>query len=207
MNIALAVGCAYLLGAIPFAYIAARLVKGSDIRKLGGGNAGALNTWREIGPGAGLAVLLLDIGKGSLAVLIAQRLGAGETWIFVAGAAAVTGHNYSVFLKFTGGRGAATSVGVLLALAPGPMGIGIAIIAAMLVITRNMRFAVSMAFVAQPILIWIFGGPLSLIVYAIILPLYASLKLFFGLRRDLANRKGKGIIIDKEYSVFQQKRP
>lgn len=74
-GIILAVVIGYLLGSIPCAYIAGRLAKGVDIRKVGGGNVGALNVMREIGTAAGLAVFLADAAKGSLAVLVARWLG------------------------------------------------------------------------------------------------------------------------------------
>ena len=114
----LAVVIGYLLGSIPFAYIAGRLIKGVDIRRVGGGNVGALNTMREIGVAAGWAVLVADIAKGLVAVLIAQWLGLSVIWVFAVGFAAVAGHNWPVFLKFRGGKGVATAMGVLLTLVP-----------------------------------------------------------------------------------------
>jgi len=75
MLAALAIVLGYLLGAFPSAYIAGRLLKKEDIRKLGGGNVGALNVYREVGPGAGLAALAADVGKGVLAVFVATGWG------------------------------------------------------------------------------------------------------------------------------------
>ena len=89
----LAIIIGYLLGSIPFAYIAGRLVKGVDIRQVGGRNVGALNTMREIGTAAGIAVLIADIAKGLIAVLIAQWLGLSLIFLFIVGLAAVVGHN------------------------------------------------------------------------------------------------------------------
>ena len=103
----------YLLGSIPFAYIIARMKKGVDIRDVGGGNVGALNTYREIGPIWGISVLATDIIKGVLAVMVARWLGLSIEWICVAGFAAVIGHNWPIFIKFKGGKGAATIMGVL----------------------------------------------------------------------------------------------
>ena len=114
----LAVIVAYLLGSIPFSYIAGRLLKGIDIRQVGGGNAGALNTMREVGTAAGFGVLFADIAKGALAVLIARWLGLSLIFVSIAGFAAVVGHNWPVFLHFRGGKGAATTLGVLLVLVP-----------------------------------------------------------------------------------------
>ena len=84
-KIILAIVIAYLLGSIPFAYIMGRLVKGVDIRQVGGGNMGAVNTMREIGPIPGFTVLLADMAKGALAILVAQWLDIPLFWVFVAG--------------------------------------------------------------------------------------------------------------------------
>ena len=72
----------YLLGSIPFSYIVTRLKMGVDIRKIGGGNAGALNTYREVGPAWGISVLAADIAKGAFAVLIAKWLGIDFAWVW-----------------------------------------------------------------------------------------------------------------------------
>ncbi|MFC1992976.1 glycerol-3-phosphate acyltransferase [Chloroflexota bacterium] len=136
---ALAITIGYLLGSIPFAYIAGQLIKGTDIRQLGGGNVGALNTMREVGTVAGFAVLLADMAKGTLAVLVAHWLGLSQIFLFIVGFAAVVGHNWPVFLKFNGGMGASTTLGVLLALTPFAFGISFAIMTIVVFITSNMR--------------------------------------------------------------------
>ena len=124
-SVIVAIVIGYLLGSIPFAYITGRLIKGVDIRQVGGGNMGALNVAREIGPLPGLMVLIADIGKGALAVLIANWLGLPLIWILIAGFAAVVGHNLPIFLRFKGGKGAATTLGVLFALTPGEFAISL----------------------------------------------------------------------------------
>ncbi|MCB4757414.1 MAG: glycerol-3-phosphate 1-O-acyltransferase PlsY [Elusimicrobia bacterium] len=109
----------YFLGAIPFGYLIAKKYYRIDIRKHGSGNTGATNVWRVLGKKPGLATLALDITKGFLPVLLARLLLPGEygTALFC-GAAAVIGHNWSVYLKGSGGKGVATSAGVFLALLP-----------------------------------------------------------------------------------------
>ena len=104
INTIIAIVIGYLLGSIPFAYIAGRLKKGVDVRQVGGGNVGALNVIREVGTAVGFAVLAADVAKGLLAVYIARWLGLPLIWIFVAGFAAVAGHNWPVFLRFRGGQ-------------------------------------------------------------------------------------------------------
>ncbi len=116
----------YLLGALPFGLIVGRLLGGVDLRTQGSGRTGTTNALRTIGaPGAAL-VLLLDVAKGVAAVLLARGVWAGDPgwteWVAaLAGAAAVIGHIWSVFIGFRGGRGVATSAGALLALAPWSM--------------------------------------------------------------------------------------
>ena len=116
----------YLLGALPFGLIVGRLLGGVDLRTQGSGRTGTTNALRTIGaPGAAL-VLALDVAKGAAAVLLARAIWAGDPawteWVAaIAGAAAVIGHIWSVFIRFRGGRGVATSAGALLALAPWSM--------------------------------------------------------------------------------------
>ena len=114
----LAIPVSYLLRSIPSAYIAGRLVKHVDIRDVGDGNMGAANTFREVGFIPGLMVALVDVGKGISAVLLTKGLGLPDILVYIAGVAAVLGHDYPIFLQFRGGRGASTAIGVLLALMP-----------------------------------------------------------------------------------------
>ena len=113
---------AYLLGSIPFGYLLVRLRGGGDVRETGSGGTGATNVTRRAGRGAGLLTLLLDALKGMAAVLVARAaLGAGpgaEWWVCAAGACAVLGHVFPVWLRFRGGKGVATGLGVFLVLAP-----------------------------------------------------------------------------------------
>jgi len=206
-NITLAIVIAYLLGSIPFAYIAGRLVKGVDIRQVGGGNMGAVNTMREIGPVPGFAVLLADMAKGSLAVLVAQWLGLSLPFVFVVGLVVVAGHNWPVWLKFKGGQGLATTLGVLLALVPIEFAISFAIIVIAVLITSNMRLGAGVGLVFLPLIIWLMGGEVSLIVYSIALPIFCGLKGFPRLRADVARiGSKKGLIVDKQYKPWQKKR-
>jgi glycerol-3-phosphate acyltransferase PlsY len=203
----LAVVIGYLLGSIPFAYIAARLARGVDIRKVGGGNVGALNVMREVGTAAGIGVYLADVAKGSLAVLAAQWLGAPLLWVFAAGLAALIGHSWPVWLKFRGGQGLATGMGVLVVLVPIEFGISFAIIVIVVFITSNARFASAVGLVLLPVTIWLFGGGLGLIIYSIIIPLFSVLKALSRIKSDLASPSGRrGFIIDRDYKPWQKKR-
>jgi glycerol-3-phosphate acyltransferase PlsY len=203
----LAVVIGYLLGSIPFAYIAARLAKGVDIRKVGGGNVGALNVMREVGTTVGIFVYLADVAKGSLAVLVAQWLGAPLPWVLAAGFMALVGHSWPVWLRFRGGQGLATGMGVLVVLAPIEFGISFAIIVIAMFITNNARFSSAVGLVLLPVIIWLFGGELSLIIFSIVIPLFCVLKALTKLKSDLASPEGRhGFIIDREYKPWQRKR-
>ena len=206
-NTAIAIVIGYLLGSIPFAYIASRLKRGVDIRQLGGGNVGALNTFREIGPAAGITVLLADIAKGSAAVLIARWLGLDLIWIFVAGFAAVVGHNWPVFLKFKGGKGAAITLGVLVVLVPIEFAISFAIIAIVIIITSNVRLGIFVGLLFLPLIVWQLNGSGMLIAYSLALPLFTGLRSFIG-SGGVAGKTGdkKGLIFDREYHFWQTRK-
>jgi glycerol-3-phosphate acyltransferase PlsY len=109
--------CGYLLGSVPFAFLLAR-VGGVDIRVAGSGNVGAANVARMTGTRRGLAVLLLDVAKGTAAVWLAEVAGVGVAARTAAGVAAVVGHVYPVWLRFHGGKGVAVACGVFSMLAP-----------------------------------------------------------------------------------------
>ena len=116
MSTLLALIVSYLIGSIPFGFMLAKL-KGLDIREYGSGNIGATNVWRNLGPLSGRAVLLLDMGKGVAAGLLGRSLGGAETEL-LAGLAVLSGHSWSVFLRFKGGKMIATGAGVVLAISP-----------------------------------------------------------------------------------------
>src|ERR1051325_5508592 len=119
MNALLVVAVAYLLGAIPFGYLLVKWKTGGDVRAGGSGNIGATNVLRTTGRAAGFATLLLDIGKGFLAVWLAGRWTANDpAWMSVAAVAVMAGHAYPVFLRFHGGKAVASFVGAFLCLTP-----------------------------------------------------------------------------------------
>ena len=118
-RVAILVVVSYFLGAIPFSYIAGKLIRGIDLRECGSGNLGAANTFRVLGKGAAIPVLLADIGKGFLAVKLVQLYGIeGYQYLLIATLVVIIGHNYSVFVGFAGGKGVGTTAGTFLAMAP-----------------------------------------------------------------------------------------
>ena len=122
MGLVLATALGYLLGAIPFGLIIGRITKGIDLREYGSHRTGATNALRTLGTRAAAAVFVLDVAKGVAAVVLARTLFAGDPLVewaaAAAGVAAIIGHNWSVFIGFTGGRGVATSAGALAAMSP-----------------------------------------------------------------------------------------
>lgn len=118
MNLVIIALGAFLLGSIPTGYLVAR-AKGIDIRQHGSGNIGATNVFRTLGKPLGILVFVLDALKGFAAVWLASRFGGGSDWpVIIAAVAAIAGHNYTPWLGFKGGKGIATSAGVLIALMP-----------------------------------------------------------------------------------------
>lgn len=118
LNILLVAVPSYLVGAIPASYITGRIIKSIDLRDHGSGNLGAANTFRVLGTKAALPVLLFDIGKGFVAVRYFSAFG-GESvaYAILAAFIVILGHNYSVFVRFSGGKGVGTAMGAFLALA------------------------------------------------------------------------------------------
>lgn len=196
----------YLLGSIPFAYIIARLKIGIDIRQRGSGNVGALAVWREVGPAFGIVALASDVGKGVLAVYVARWLGLDILWICVAGFAAVAGHNWPVFLKFQGGKGAATIMGVLLAFMPVQFAIGLGIAILVVIPTSNIRLGM-IGLACIPLIAWLFHKPSEYIFYPLALILFLAAYILIGLKGEMARAgEKKVLIVDKGYNFWQTKK-
>jgi acyl phosphate:glycerol-3-phosphate acyltransferase len=145
MNLSLTLGLtffvAYLIGSLPFGLLIARFVAGVDIRKSGSGNIGATNVARVLGKGLGLTVLVLDCLKGALPTLILPWLLADSATLrlhlaVLSGTAAILGHMFPCWLKFRGGKGVATALGVALALAPLSTAVAFVVFALCVALTR-----------------------------------------------------------------------
>lgn len=154
---ALVVAASYVLGAIPVGIIASRMLAGVDPREAGSRNIGFTNVLRVGGKLAGLVTLLGDIGKGALAVLGTRAVLGPSTgdWDLVAGAAAVVGHIFPVFLKFKGGKGVATGLGVFLAIDPAIGAILVLVWVVSAAIWKISSLAALIAFGALPMIVWV----------------------------------------------------
>jgi len=188
----IAVIIAYLLGSIPSAYIITRLATGKDIRRLGGGNAGARNVFHEVGLWAAIIVGVFDVGKGAAAVAIASwLLGAPQLFVLAAGLAAVAGHMWSIYLKFTGGNGLAATIGVLSVLMTRELLIVIALILVFIVITRNPVLSVNISLLSVPVSAWFLEKSGLLVAFSIVLLLILVLNFLPTFRAALVKAGSK----------------
>lgn len=151
----IAVISAYLLGSFPSGYIVGRWRKGIDIREVGSRSMGAMNVFYKVGVAEGLLVLAADIGKGVAAIALARWLGTPIVIQLIAGVAAVLGHAFTLFLKFRGGRGGATCIGILSFLMPWGIPFYVAIFGTSLLLTRYPTLSYSVAFLCFPFVAWL----------------------------------------------------
>jgi glycerol-3-phosphate acyltransferase PlsY len=150
---------AYFLGSIPFGFLIVK-ARGADIRTAGSGNIGAANVTRNAGVIAGIFTLLLDAGKGYLAVWIASRLTNGEIkWMTVAAVLAVIGHIFPIWLGFKGGKGVATGLGVFLPICPEAVAAGIVLWILVVAFWRYTSLGSVVAAAGLPILIYLLYAP------------------------------------------------
>ncbi len=150
---------AYLLGAIPFGYLMVKLVRNVDVRQYGSGNIGTTNVMRLLGTPTAALVLLLDVGKGVVSVLVPWLVWDSMEIMLFAAFLVVLGHCYPVFLRFSGGKGAATGIGVMLSI-PGfalPFIIVLLIAGALIGLTRYVSLGSISASGLVPIFFWIWG--------------------------------------------------
>ena len=196
----------YLLGSIPSAYLAGRWTKKADIRQMGGGNMGALNATRELGGLIGGAVLLVDIAKGAAPILIAKAVGVSYLWVYAAGLASIVGHCWPLFLKFRGGKGAATAIGVCVALAPLPLLCVLPIALMVIWFTSNVTLGMAAGFLFLPIFLWLFHQPLSLIIFTLIVMLFLAIRYYRTARHNFEKTGWRDFLIEKKYTPWQRPR-
>jgi len=162
-----AAATAYLLGSIPFAFLLARR-RGIDLRRAGSGNVGASNVLRTSGVSLAVLAIALDGLKGTLAVLIAERVSAVPAAPVAAGLASVLGHVYPVWLRFHGGKGVATAAGVFTLLAPAALTAAAAVFAIAVVATRVISVGSVSAAVTLPIATALMDAPRLVVAGAVL---------------------------------------
>ena len=189
----LSISIAYLLGSIPFGYLLVRIFRKEDIRTQGSGNIGATNVARSGAKGLGFATLLLDMGKGAAAVLLARHFATvagvtnGYDVAVAAAVAAILGHVFPVWLRFRGGKGVASGLGVMLALCWQAGLAGVAVFAVVFALTRYVSLASVVAAAAFPLLAYPFGASRTpMVVFGFVfIPLLIIVKHHANIRRLL----------------------
>ena len=152
---------AYLLGSVPAAYLATRLSRGVDIRQYGSGNVGVANLWRLTSRWLAILVVIFDLAKGMVMVWVAQEIGLGIAEQVTVGVAAIIGHNWPVFLGFSGGRGILTTIGVVFILMPWGVAIFLTILS-FTILVKSSPLPVLAGIAALPLASWFFGQPLGI---------------------------------------------
>jgi glycerol-3-phosphate acyltransferase PlsY len=156
----------YAVGSVPFAFLLARRA-GIDVRVAGSGNVGAANVLRTSGAPLGLTVMMLDIAKGAATVLAAYAGAGSNSSVAAAGAAAIVGHIYPVWLRFHGGKGVAVAAGVFSVLAPMATMLAAAVFFATVGLTRVVSLGSVAATVMLPSAAWLTGAPTPVLIAAI----------------------------------------
>lgn len=186
----------YAVGSVPFAFLIARRA-GIDVRVAGSGNVGAANVLRTSGAHLGVAVMALDITKGVAAVLAAHAAAGSMPSAAAAGAAAIVGHIYPVWLRFHGGKGVAVAAGVFSVLAP------VATVAAAVVFlstvwaTRVISLGSVAATVTLPWIAWIVGSPPSVLVAAVVTGALIVFRHRANIRRILKGTEGRMALVSR----------
>ena len=184
MSTALIILAAYLWGAVPSAYLVGRYVKGIDIRDYGSGNVGGSNMAAHVGKWQGFLILAFDsVGKGTAPVVAAMLMNKGLAVQAGVGAAVIAGHNWSPYIRFTGGRGVATAIGVLAGLLMWWELVAWALLIGVAgrILTRDVAFWTLIAVLALPVLTYLFVRPPEITQVSV------AIALLLVLKRLLAN--------------------
>ena len=188
MKIALIIISCYLLGSIPFGYIVGKLFKKIDIREFGSGNIGATNALRILGPALASFVAIGDIGKGIFSIYLVQYFNIDNLLILtIAGLAVICGHDWSLFLGFKGGKGIATTFGVVFALNPTISILALIIWGVVVITTRYVSLASIFAVISIFIFTILFKQPYEYIVFSAIIMILG----IFNHRENIKRLKSK----------------
>jgi len=181
----------YLLGSISFGYLIAKKIKKVDIRKIGSGNTGATNISRILGFKFALAVLLLDVGKGLLAVLLARWLDSGSWTILLCAFAVILGHNWPVFFSFQGGRGAATTLGVFLGIIPLAALITFGIFIVVILVTRYVSLGSLIGAILIPVFLLYYRYPPEYFIFGLAVTALIIWRHIPNIKRLLQGKESK----------------
>ncbi|WP_312335103.1 glycerol-3-phosphate 1-O-acyltransferase PlsY [Anaerospora hongkongensis] len=176
MSVGLTILLAYLIGSIPNGLIVGKYMCGVDIRQFGSKNIGATNAYRVLGPWPAFWVFLTDALKGVAGVMMGQWLDGSTIALLAGGIAAMAGHNWSIFLKFKGGRGVATGLGVIAVLVPKVTAIVFIVWALIVYTTRYVSLGSIVAAVLVPLSMWFFNESIEILVFGIVAALFVILR-------------------------------
>jgi len=185
----------YVLGSFPSAYLVTKIATGQDIRRLGGGNVGGLNTYKTIGLLPAVIVILLDIGKGAAVVLLTRYVLEWEQpYVLAAASAAVAGHNWMPWLGFRGGKGMGATVGAITAIfliyqQATALLFFFGVLVLVLIITHNVTLSNGVALVALPFVCWLLLGSGILVIWSVITGLIIAIKFAPTALQSLAQSK------------------
>jgi glycerol-3-phosphate acyltransferase PlsY len=181
---------AYLLGSIPFGYLLIRSAEGRDIRSYGSGNIGATNVFRK-NRLIGILTLVLDAGKGYVAVVLAGWIGGNLKWQAAAAVFAIIGHIFTVWLRFKGGKGVATGCGAYLALSPLAVLTTLGLFVLLLLLTRYISVSSIGATAFFPLWAYFYGEPAPLLLWAVVGAVLIIAKHHQNIRRLIAGTESK----------------
>ena len=189
MTVILLLG-AYLLGSIPIGFIIGNL-KNIDIRQHGSGNIGTTNAFRILGPTAGCIVLIGDVSKGIVPVILSQYLTGNPNMGLLSGLCAIAGHNYSLFLRFKGGKGVATGAGVIFALSPIVFWGTVMIWGIVVLVSRYVSLGSIIAAAFLPVMMIYFKESASFIIFTFIISIFVIYRHRGNIQRLLQGNERK----------------
>ncbi|MCL6628973.1 MAG: glycerol-3-phosphate 1-O-acyltransferase PlsY [Armatimonadetes bacterium] len=182
----------YFLGSVPFGLIICKLWKGIDIRTYGSGNIGATNVMRSAGKGPAIVVFLADVLKGLVVVLAAKHFVPTLDWLpVIAGMLAIVGHSASVFLRFSGGKGVATSLGVVIGLDWRVAAIGFGLWVVTVVATRYVSVASILASASVPVFMFVFQQHISYKLFALLAASFVIVRHHSNIKRLTQGKEPK----------------
>lgn len=190
LNLVIFIGGAYIIGSFPTGLLLGKLY-GVDVRKEGSGNTGATNLYRTVGRRVGIITLLVDCLKGVLPVAVVLLWGGPREFAAWVGLAAFCGHVFSVFLKFKGGKGVATALGVFLALAPQAVAVAIALFAVVMFIWRYVSLGSILAAAIMPLAVFVQGGDRTVTVVTLLISAIVVLRHHENIKRLISGTENK----------------
>ncbi|SDG54995.1 glycerol-3-phosphate acyltransferase PlsY [Selenomonas sp. WCT3] len=191
MNMALACFLAYVLGSIPNGLVFGKLLWHVDLREHGSHNIGATNAWRTLGKGPGFLIFLLDFLKGAISVYIGMKLGDTALACVLAGVFAIIGHSCSLFLKFKGGKGVATGLGVIVMMMPVPALLVFLVWLGVVKLSGYVSLGSIIAAAFVPVLAWQFGYPVEYIGFGIFAAAFIIIRHHANIGRLLSGTESK----------------